>query len=345
MGYTYRSRRYTVERVLLGILLTPVILAIIAFLLVQLFFRLPYNEYYKNSSAEFDIPGIREGFVPQGFDYDEGRALFIVSGYMKEKAPSPVYIFDRSGSVNKRLTLLTDKGEAYTGHSGGIAVHGDYVYLAGGRGGYFYVYDYTDFLRAHDGDEIECLGKFSTKKSADDYVAVSFIADSDTHLWIGEFYYGEDYETLDSHKMYTWGGEYHQALAVTFAFDENAEFGISPTPDAAYSLPDKVQGIAFNGSDILLSTSYSIDASRIYIHSTDVMYYEHAYNVLGTQVKLFALDSRSLVGEIKAPPMAEEIAVIDGRLYIMNESASDKYLFGRFTGMEKCCSTPLSKYR
>ena len=79
MGYTYHSRRYKIGKVLLGILLTPVILAIVAYLLVQLVFRLPYNEYYENSYAEFDIPGIREGFVPQGFDYDEGRSLFIVS--------------------------------------------------------------------------------------------------------------------------------------------------------------------------------------------------------------------------------------------------------------------------
>lgn len=345
MGYAYRSRGQKIGRILTYIILTPVVLAIFAYILIQLFYRLPYTPYYENSAAEFDIPGIREGFVPQGFDYDEENSLFIVSGYMNEKAPSPVYILDRSGSIKKRLTLLTDKGEAYTGHSGGIAVHGDYVYLAGGRSGYFYVYDYSDLLTAYDGDAVACLGKFSTKKSADDYIAVSFIADSDTHLWIGEFYDKDGYETAESHKMYTWGSEYHQALAVTFAFDENAEFGISPTPDAAYSIPDKVQGMAFNGGDILLSTSRGFASSYIYIYGTDVMYYEHSYNVLETEVKLFALDSRALVGKIMAPPMAEEIAVVDGRLYIMNEFASDKYLLGRLTGADKCYSTLLSKYR
>ena len=53
---------------------------------------------------------------------------------------------------------------------------------------------------------------------------------------------------------------------------------------------------------------------------------------LGTQVPLIWLDETSLVKTVKAPPMAEEIAFRNGRILILTESASNLYLFGKFTG-------------
>ena len=38
-----------------------------------------------------------------------------------------------------------------------------------------------------------------------------------------------------------------------------------------------------------------------------------------------------MVDTIQAPPMAEELVYLDGKIYIMNESACNKYIFGKFT--------------
>ena len=46
---------------------------------------------------------------------------------------------------------------------------------------------------------------------------------------------------------------------------------------------------------------------------------------------LIYLDSECLEEHIVAPPMAEQIIYDDGTIYIMNESASLKYLFGNLT--------------
>lgn len=121
---------------ILRVLFIVLLILMIFLAAVRLYFRLPVASYYQSSRAAFEIPAIRDGFVPQGFEYDERSDLFLVSGYMDEKAPSPVYLVSRKdGSVRACVTLTDDKGKAYTGHSGGITLHGDYVYLAGGAAG------------------------------------------------------------------------------------------------------------------------------------------------------------------------------------------------------------------
>ena len=48
-------------------------------------------------------------------------------------------------------------------------------------------------------------------------------------------------------------------------------------------------------------------------------------------VPLVYLDKSNLIDDIIAPPMAEEIIYDNGNIYIMNESACMKYLFGKLT--------------
>ena len=52
-----------------------VLISILAFIVVLLsaaraYFRLPVREYYQNSEKTFVIPGLSEGMVVQGLEYD-----------------------------------------------------------------------------------------------------------------------------------------------------------------------------------------------------------------------------------------------------------------------------------
>ena len=53
------------------------------------------------------------------------------------------------------------------------------------------------------------------------------------------------------------------------------------------------------------------------------------------------LDSSVLKTDLKIAPMSEEIEIVDGKLYVMCESASNKYIFGKFTGGKWCYATDL----
>ena len=48
-------------------------------------------------------------------------------------------------------------------------------------------------------------------------------------------------------------------------------------------------------------------------------------------LQLHIVTDDDLIKDIEAPPMAEELVYKDGKVLVMNESASKKYVFGRFT--------------
>ena len=97
-----------------------------------------------------------------------------------------------------------------------------------------------------------------------------------------------------------------------------------------------------SGGEIYLSTSYAVAFSGIHIFPEAAL---TPMATLGEGVPLYALDSAARAALLKLPPMAEEIEVVDGRLYTMCESASSAYLFGRLTGGQWCYATDTAALR
>ncbi|MBE7083526.1 MAG: hypothetical protein E7373_02845 [Clostridiales bacterium] len=308
------------------------------------YFRLTVAHYYQASEKAFVIPGLDDGHVPQGLDFDKENELFIFSGYMADHTASPVYVTNKEGTLLKKVTLYNLDGSDYTGHGGGIAVNGDYMYLAGGESNCVFVYSYLELLSAKDGDKLSCLGSISTQKSETDYISNAFVTIYDGKLITGEFYREESYPTLDSHKITTKAGDYNQAIAVEFLLDETAPFGINPTPVKAYSMPDQVQGLNFNNGKVYLSTSWGLSFSHILEYDLNKLSLEDEIEVLGTTLPLYAMDSASLLNDFKIPPMSEEVVFIQGKLFTSCESASSKYIFGKFTGGKWFYATDLEKF-
>lgn len=58
----------------------------------------------------------------------------------------------------------------------------------------------------------------------------------------------------------------------------------------------------------------------------------------GKEVPIYYLDKSNLVNTVTVPPMSEEIVYKDGKIYIMCESASNKYIFGKLTSGRKLLS-------
>ena len=58
--------------------------------------------------------------------------------------------------------------------------------------------------------------------------------------------------------------------------------------------------------------------------------------VCGETVPLYVLTLNNTTDCWILPPMAEEIEYVDGKYYVSNESASDKYVFGKYTGGHWC---------
>lgn len=265
---------------------------------------------------------------------------------MKDKSASPVFII--SASQNKTLKtayLYKDSQTAYLGHCGGIAFYEDYIYIADGEEKCIYVFDYSALKSANDNEKLIALGTFSTKSDFDE-IRPSFVEVYSNKLVVGEFYRNDNYLTHPSHTLTSPNEQVNHALAVEFSLNSHSyseTFGINPKPNRAYSIADKVQGMCFKDDKAFLSTSWGLSFSKIFVYDIKEASSKTA-TILDEEIPLYFLDSKNLITQIKAPPMSEEMAIVNDKLYIMNESASNKYIFGKFTGASHCYATNLDKY-
>ncbi len=310
------------------------------------YFRLPVNEYYKNSQKAFIIPALSTAYVPQGFCYDQQSAWFLATGYMKDESASPVFAVDKaSGNTVKTVYLYLQNGKAYTGHCGGITFYKDYLYIADGGEHCLYIFDYAQFKTAKNGDRLTCIGKFITETANGDYVKPSCVEVNGDKIIIGEFFREPKYKTFSTHKITTPNGDKNTALAVEYDLDDTFTdtFSINPVPKKAYSMTGMVQGMTFDGDKVYLSTSWGASFSHIYVYDL-IASTKGTMTVLENEVPVYYLDSKSLIKDLKIPPMSEEMTIVDGKLFVLSESASTKYIFGKFTGGKWCYATDLSKY-
>ncbi len=308
------------------------------------YFRLSVKSYYDASKTAFLIPGLSDGAIPQGFEYDKTNDYFLVAGYMNDGSPSTLYIVDNySGDTIKAVTFLTDTGNDYTGHFGGVGLYHDYVYVADGTD--LLVYSYQAILNADNDAKIPCLGVITTKYSNDDYVKNSFVTVYGDTLIVGEFYNGTNYDTLESHHITTKSGEKNCAIALEFNLSDTYPLGVDATPQKAYSLPNEVQGICIDNGKMYLSTSYGLAFSHIYEHDISRLTQENNATILGVDLPVYSLTSQSLDYDYKIAPMSEEILMVDNLLYVICESASTKYIFGNLIGARWCHKTDLTKMR
>jgi len=321
--------------------------SIVAFFLVlvlgvNLFFKIPVKDYYKNATAEFVIPGIHDGIVPQGIDYDELTETFYVIGYHQDKGVSSCLFAVKNNEIIKKIDLLKPNGEPFTGHSGGISIHGNYFYIAGSSDGGLFVLNYQDVINAKDGDKVAILSKkFET--SFPDGIRVSFVTDSKDHIYVGEYYKASGYNTPESHH-YNVDGKENGGLLVEYEFDSSFEYGINPTPTKIISIVDIVQGVYVEGNDLYLSTSAFFNTSHIYKFDMNKMSSLGNMEVLGKDIKVFGATEKALTWKIPTPPMSEEIVLVGNKLYTITEFASNKFIVGKFTGAYRCYALDVSKY-
>lgn len=328
--------------IVLGCLVCLVALVLLG---ARLFFRLPVGDYYAASEKTFIIPGLSDGFVAQGLEYDDANGIFLVDGYQKDKSASPIYfVKNNAKKPEKKINMLLTDGSAYTGHAGGIAASGDYVYVADGGKHRLLVYDYKELQAAQDNDSVKAIGYFMTEVSENDYVGPAFVTISGDRMIVGEFYRDVDYPTPDSHKFTTKAGDFEQALAVEYCLDAAAEFGISAEPVKVYTLPDQAQGMCINDGNLYVSTSWGTSKSHVLAYSEGKVQEQGTVNLLGRELPLYSLDSASLFFDGKMAPMSEEIVILDGKMYTMCESASNKYIFGKFTSAKWCYATDLKEF-
>ncbi|MBQ8850437.1 MAG: hypothetical protein IJ011_08920 [Clostridia bacterium] len=279
-----------------------------------------YWDYYEMKSNVCENPGLNDGFVCQGICAYEEDGKFFVSGYMKDGSASRIYVTDVEDN-SYYVTLKKANGDDFTGHAGGIAVANDTVYIA--NGGKVHSVSLIDLLNAEDGGTVSISDSFAVNNEA------SFIYADDDYVYVGEFHDGGKYVT--EHPYLTEEGQNYAIVSrypkgEFIAYDNDDGEAYAPAPDRVYSIRDKVQGICFTpNGEVVMSTSYGLSDSVYYIYSESEAT-DSGYTLDGAPVYFFD----KCVKEFTGPAMAEGLDYYDGKVITLTESASDKYIFGKF---------------
>ena len=271
-----------------------------------------YSEYYSIKTNICKNPGLSDGFVCQGICAYEEENKFFVSGYMKDGSASRIYVTDdKNESYYVSLSL---NGKAVDAHAGGIATHGDKVYVVDHN--CVYVIPLEDILGAKDGDIVEIKETVKTDNAG------SAAYTDGKYLYVGEFHDGVNYIT--DHPYNTPDGTYY-AIISCYSFDDMSK------PEKVYSIRNKVQGMCFTpDGKVVLSTSYGLADSYYYVYDESKAI-DSGLTHEGAPV-YYLCETEKVV---KGPAMAEGLDYYNGMVITLTESASDKYIFGKFFFADK----------
>lgn len=280
-----------------------------------------YSEYYSIKTDICTNPGLNDNFVCQGVAVSEENEIIIVCGYMTDKSNSRIYITNEKNE--SKYVTLTRGGEKYTGHAGGIAITGDCVYLA--NGSKIYTFPLSSLLDAKNGDVVDIGTGTKVNNNA------SFVFTNEEFLYVGEFSDLENgYET--DHLFTTPDGKY---FAIITRYDIND----LSTPDKIYAVRDYVQGVCFTpDGKVVLSTSYGLTDSVYYVYNESEAV-DSGETLDGAPVYYLTEIERI----VKGPAMSEDMDWYNGKVITLSESASNKYIFGKFFFADKIVGLDLSK--
>ena len=266
-----------------------------------------YNEYYSLREVVCKNPGLNDGFVCQGIAVSESDEKILVSGYMKDDSPSRIYVTDLDS--NSYYVSLTRNGEPFKGHAGGVAITNETVYLANGNKIYTFALDLV--LNSSNAGVVEIGSGTKVNNEA------SFVYTDETYLYVGEFHDGGKYVT--EHPYETNDGLYH---AIVSRYDIND----LSKPNKIYSIRDKVQGICFTPDGrVVLSTSYGLSNTVYYVYNESDAFDS---GLTLDDAPVYYLNNCQRV--VEGPAMGEDLDYYNGKIITLTESASNKYIFGKF---------------
>lgn len=278
-----------------------------------------YRRFMKNSQRIARIPGLDDGFIPQGFCYSDALGAWLCCGYLTEKGPSRIYVIGNDGKLVKTLSLMRESGEDYTGHAGGISSSGEHVWISNQKKAFHLTA--SAIAEAEDGGYVSFDGYFGVSVNA------SFTFSDEDLFWIGEYHSGEKYKTRDENHRTAPDGSQYGAMIYGYARDDSMPYGVDPEkPVTALSVRDIVQGFCVTSSGkYVLSTSAGLASSHLYIYdctgikSTDTVMYG------GRSIPLYYLDSSAAVDTVTLPHMSEDLDYHNGRVCIAFEAGARKY--------------------
>lgn len=286
-----------------------------------------YDKFYSSGELSVSIPGCAQDLVPQGIAYLAEEDWMIIAGYSSGSRNSAIVAVDmKTNQVAKEIFLKNTDGTAYTGHAGGVCVTEKNIYISNNEQllrlslTAFRAAEASAYLPFDEAINVPCRS--------------SYCQYNDGILWVGEFEYGGEYPTDNSHRIKTADGR-QRAWAIGYQLTSETENELKAEcltaegaiPDLILSTTERIQGITVKDGKIYLSQSYGRrNSSSIYRHVNVLERKADAeVTVLGATRPIWFLDKNSLEAVLIAPPMTECLCTIEDAIYVLFESGAEKY--------------------
>ncbi len=291
---------------------------------------------YPECSSVCGMPDFGDTYVPQGFCYIASRDMFAVTAYSTDdNENSAVALVDaKTGDVIKTVKLLYEDGSKCRAHAGGIADIGEYVIISTGKSVRRLKID--DILSAENLSEIKFSGQLKTDMQA------SYICSYENELFVGQYYSFTPqgtYDTPPEQRLWVSKTERNYAMCERIDLsDIDAAFeNGTAQPEAVYSMPNAVQGIAFDGKTFAMTTSCTpVVMSHLICYDLENREPDGTFNMNGKEVPLYFMKKEIRTSDILLPPMAEGIDYRNGSLTGIFESGAKKFSYSRIKINDIC---------
>lgn len=286
-----------------------------------------YPAFAKMVTSSVTIPGLSEGFVPQGVCRVPGRDWLLFSGYQDDGIQSsPLIAVDaKTGVIARQARLRNVDGTVFNLHSGGVTATEKTIYVSVANK--LFAMPVETFVGLPADRLVDCSFTHEIVVPC----RASYCGISDGVLWVGEFEYedkepfrtdADHHAVVDGEKLTGWICGYDLRSGEP---RESAD-GIA-IPDCLLRTTDRIQGMAILGGRIWLSQSYGRwDDSHLLVYDDPRKREPDGYVAFGErQVPSWNLSKSARVKAIEAPPMTENLCVDDGTILVVFESGAKKF--------------------
>lgn len=289
-----------------------------------------YHDFYSINQDVTKCPDLNNGFIPQGVGINERGEEYdvLIAGYMNKNEASRIYITNEN-SESRYVSLLENKAP-WLGHTGGISVSGAYAYLVNEgvhtatdgtkvvENGYVYQITLSDLLNKDvTSIDLANYNKFQTANHA------SCVYAGDEYIWIAEYNDDKSYPCKHAYTNPSDSTKTQKAIVTKYALSDLS------TPLMHISIPNYVQGFVANpnNGEFVLSISHGLSSSYLKLYKSEEAV-DLNTSLDGAPVYYLSSSYR----DVKAPAMSEDLDFnsVNGKVYTVFESASDKYIFGKF---------------
>lgn len=252
------------------------------------------------------IPHVGEGspWIPQGMAYRKDKDQLLAAYYNgdedldEDDSKSRLSMINQAtGDEDKYVDLrgLSNDDESQPpDHVGGVATHGDDVWVTSTVGDDSYVYRYS----AADLDA-KANGESVYAKEVIKVEASSYATFANGRLWVGDFTKDKD----DPGKLYSY--PVNSCGSLPYEVEEDGTKVVRPDPTPIVT-PGQVQGAVVRPDEIIYSQSYGRDKD----------------SYLLTQNR----DTDEIVNSYELPNMSQGIVEVNGQIITQYESGASKYL-------------------